>query len=45
VSSSGALTGYSAEGGVVKKRHMLEKEGVVFVGDKVNLDVSQWDGK
>ncbi|MBP7119203.1 MGMT family protein [Candidatus Woesebacteria bacterium] len=45
VSSSGALTGYSAEGGVVKKRDMLEKEGVVFVGDKVNLEVSLWNGK
>ena len=45
VSSTGALTGYSAEGGVKKKREMLENEGVVFVKNKVNLQVSLWNGQ
>lgn len=41
VSSSGELTGYSA-GGVGVKKEMLLKEGVKFVGDKVDLAKSQW---
>lgn len=41
VSSSGELTGYSA-GGVVVKKEMLLKEGVVFNGDRVDLAKSQW---
>ncbi len=42
VSSDGSLTGYSATGGVNKKKEMLQKEGVVFKGDKVFLPRSQW---
>ena len=41
VASDGKLTGYSA-GGVSVKKAMLEKEGVSFIGDKVNLAISQW---
>lgn len=42
VSADGSLTGYSASGGLQKKKRMLEKEGVVFKGDKVYLPRSQW---
>jgi O-6-methylguanine DNA methyltransferase len=42
VASDGRLTGYSAEGGVVKKRQMLAKEGVYFIGARVDLKTSQW---
>lgn len=42
VAADGGLTGYSAAGGVVKKRQMLLAEGVQFKGEKVNLAVSQW---
>jgi O-6-methylguanine DNA methyltransferase len=45
VASDGRLTGYSAGQGVSTKRQMLEKEGVLFVGDKVDLLSSQWDGR
>lgn len=41
VAANGALTGY-AFGGVTKKKTILEKEGVKFTGDKVNLKLSQW---
>ena len=41
VASSGKLTGY-AFGGIVKKKELLEKEGVEFLGSNVNLSVSQW---
>ena len=44
VSSSGDLTGYSAAGGLAKKRKMLLNERVIFSGKKVNLAVSQWEG-
>ena len=37
VASDGKLTGYSAGEGLKTKREMLEAEGVVFVGDRVNL--------
>lgn len=43
VSSEGKLTGYSAEGGIAKKRKMLVREGVSFLEDKVNLSVSMWN--
>lgn len=36
VSSSGELCGYSAKGGLIKKRALLEKDGVRFTGNKVN---------
>jgi O-6-methylguanine DNA methyltransferase len=42
VSSTGNLTGYSAGEGTKTKREMLEREGVVFVGNKVNLAMSKW---
>ena len=38
VGSNGSLTGYAL--GVEKKRAMLMKEGVTFVGEKVNLKES-----
>jgi O-6-methylguanine DNA methyltransferase len=42
VASDGSLTGYSALGGIVKKKKMLLAEGVVFINNKVDLSVSQW---
>jgi len=42
VASDGKLTGYSAEGGIKKKKQMLLDEGVKFIGEKVNLKLSQW---
>lgn len=41
VSSSGKLTGY-AFGGIGIKKTILQKEGVSFTGDRVNLKLSQW---
>ena len=43
VSANGSLTGYSAAGGITQKRKMLIQEGVVFVGDRVDLAKSQWN--
>lgn len=40
VSANGALTGYSSEGGINKKKKLLLKEGVSFVGEKVDLSAS-----
>lgn len=42
VSSDGNLTGYSAKGGIKTKREMLEREGIIFIRDKVNLAMSKW---
>ncbi|HSW89409.1 MAG TPA: MGMT family protein [Patescibacteria group bacterium] len=42
VASDGKLTGYSAPGGVAKKKQMLLDEGVKFNGDKVDLKASMW---
>ena len=42
VSSTGKLTGYSGEGGMVKKKKMLLEEGVVFNGTVVDLLISKW---
>lgn len=42
VAANGSLTGYSAPGGVRKKKQMLLTEGIKFIGDKVNLSVSCW---
>jgi O-6-methylguanine DNA methyltransferase len=42
VASDGKLTGYAFGDGVVTKKEMLVKEGVSFVGDRVDLGVSQW---
>jgi len=36
VSSDGKLCGYSALGGLNKKRALLEKEGIEFIGDRVD---------
>lgn len=41
VASNGALTGY-AFGGISAKKNILEKEGVIFKGNTVDLSVSQW---
>lgn len=42
VASDGNLTGYSAGQGVVTKKEMLQKEGVIFIKEKVDLQRSQW---
>ena len=42
VAADGSLTGYSAGEGVSTKKEMLLKEGVMFRGDKVDLQKSQW---
>lgn len=42
VAASGKLTGYSGPGGIDGKRKMLIKEGVKFIGDKVDLSLSLW---
>lgn len=42
VAANGALTGYSAFRGLVTKKAMLIREGVVFKGDKVDLTQCQW---
>lgn len=41
VGSDGAMHGYSAGQGVTTKIEMLKKEGVKFVGKKVNLEIFQ----
>ncbi len=43
VASNGSLTGYSAGEGVKTKKEMLLKEGVFFIGDKVDLSKSRWN--
>ena len=42
VASDGSLTGYSAGEGVITKKEMLLRDGVLFHGNKVNLTESQW---
>jgi methylated-DNA-protein-cysteine methyltransferase-like protein len=42
VGSTGALTGYAYGSGTVTKKQLLEKEGVKFKGEKVDLKESQW---
>ena len=37
ISSDGSLTGFSAPGGIAKKKKMLMREGVRFIGEKVDL--------
>lgn len=41
VASNGKLTGY-AFGGIEKKKQLLKKEGVKFIGEKVDLKQSLW---
>lgn len=43
VASNGRLTGYSAGEGVPTKKQMLMKEGVLFLGDRVDLKSSRWN--
>lgn len=45
VANDGSLTGYSAPGGIQKKKQMLLHEGVLFKNDKVDLFHSGWTGK
>ncbi len=42
VAANGHLTGYSAKGGIKKKKEMLRDEGVQFKGAKVDLSQSLW---
>lgn len=42
VASDGSLTGYSAPGGIAKKKSMLMNEGVRFLGNRIDLTRSQW---
>jgi len=42
VAADGSLTGYSADGGIPKKKEMLLTEGVQFTGNKVDLSRSLW---
>lgn len=42
VAADGSLHGYSADGGVLTKKKLLIKEGVVFKGEKVDLVTSEW---
>ena len=44
ISKDGNLTGYSLGLGVTTKRQLLEKEGVSFKGEKVDMKKSQWNG-
>lgn len=45
VASNGKLTGYSAPGGIKKKKAMLLAEGVKFKKDIVDLSLSRWNFK
>ena len=42
VARDGSLTGYSGIGGIIGKKKMLEVEGVLFMGNKVDLSRSGW---
>ena len=42
VARDGSLTGYSASGGLSRKKEMLLKEGVSFTGGRVDLTKSLW---
>lgn len=43
VASDGKLTGYTFGKGVTTKKRILQKEGVTFTGDRVDLSVSRWN--
>lgn len=45
VATNGALTGYSAAGGIQRKKQMLRREGVEFKKSRVDMVTSVWDGK
>lgn len=38
----GSLIGYSVGKGLITKKELLIKESVAFIGDKVDLSISQW---
>jgi O-6-methylguanine DNA methyltransferase len=42
VASNGKLTGYAFGRGIQTKKSKLQKEGVYFIMDAVDLQVSQW---
>jgi O-6-methylguanine DNA methyltransferase len=42
VASDGSLHGYSGGEGISTKKKMLIEEGVVFKGEKVDLEKSRW---
>lgn len=42
VGVDGAMHGYSAKGGIATKIRLLNKEGVKFNGNKVDLNLSRW---
>lgn len=42
VAADGTLHGYSAGDGLPTKKKMLLEEGVMFMGEKVDLDRSGW---
>jgi O-6-methylguanine DNA methyltransferase len=42
VGADGSLTGYSAKGGIAQKKKMLQREGVCFKDNKINLSISCW---
>lgn len=42
VAADGSLTGYSAPGGIIKKKEMLMSEGVKFIGNRVDLSHCLW---
>jgi len=44
VAKDGSLTGYSAGNGISTKKTLLLKEGVIFRGEKVDLEKSLWVG-
>lgn len=44
VASDGELTGYTFGEGIQTKKEKLIEEGVSFIGKRVNLSVSLWNG-
>ena len=42
VGYNGNLTGYSAKGGITRKKQLLLSEGVIFKGNQVDLTSSLW---
>lgn len=45
VGSTGALTGYAYGDGIATKKRLLQKEGVAFKGNSVDLIKSGWKPK
>lgn len=42
VASDGSLAGYSAPGGIAKKKKILTTEGIIFENNKVDLFAYRW---